>query len=103
VEGRVVEAPAPVVAVAAATAKTDMACLFRADLGRLDGPDVKATRMSCAAESPCRLPDLTNTTSKNKYLYQMVLHRPVELALNLGNLPPRPPPGVHGLKWWADG
>jgi hypothetical protein len=42
----VVEAPAPVVAAVAATAKTDMACLFRADLGRLDGPDVKATRMS---------------------------------------------------------
>jgi hypothetical protein len=102
VEGRVVEVPAPVVAAVAATAKTDMACLFRADLGRLDGPDVKATRMSCAAESPYRLPDLTNTTSKNEYLYQMVLHRPVELALNLG-MPPRPPPGVHGLKWWADG
>jgi hypothetical protein len=34
----------------------------------------------CVAESPYRLPDLTNTTSKNKYLYQMVLHRPVELA-----------------------
>jgi hypothetical protein len=32
VEGRVVEAPAPVVAAVAATAKTDMACPFRADL-----------------------------------------------------------------------
>jgi hypothetical protein len=50
VEGRVVEAPAAGVAAVAATAKTDMACLFRADLGRLGGPNVKATRMFlCAA------------------------------------------------------
>jgi hypothetical protein len=47
-----------------------------------DSPAFQRRQMSvfCAAESPYRLPDLTNTTSKNKYLYQMVLHRPVELA-----------------------